>query len=134
MRPALIAVLALLALTAAGCGKKQAEDTVVVAQNTNACAHNNLTLRKAGKLALATSNPAHPPWFAGGTKPGSPWKINDPSNGQGFESAIAYAVAKELGFTPAQVTWTPVTPDEVFAAGPKPFDLALSQHLFTDAR
>ena len=51
-----------------------------------------------GKLTIGTDNPAYPPWFGGGEVKGSKWQINDPSTGKGFESAVAYAVAKQLGF------------------------------------
>ena len=62
-----------------------------------------------GKLTIATDNPAFAPWFGGkASQPGSPWKANpnngtgDPFSGEGFESAVAYAVAGKLGF--AKVT------------------------------
>ena len=51
----------------------------------------------SGQLTIGTDNPAYPPWYAGGTK-SSTWKINDPATGKGYESAVAYAVAKQLGF------------------------------------
>ncbi|MFL5929241.1 MAG: hypothetical protein ACJ77E_20100, partial [Gaiellaceae bacterium] len=50
-----------------------------------------------GQLTIGTDNPAFPPWFGGGTKT-SKWKINDPSTGKGYESAVAYAIAKKLGY------------------------------------
>ncbi len=55
--------------------------------------------RLSGTLTIGTDNPAYPPWYAGGAPKGSTWKINDPNNGKGFESAVAYAVAKQLGFS-----------------------------------
>jgi hypothetical protein len=58
--------------------------------------------RHPGKLTVATGNPAYPPWFEGGTK-SSFWKINDPNNDEGYESAVTYAVARQLGFTEVQV-------------------------------
>ena len=93
----------------------------------NACAKENLQTERAGRLTIGTDNPAYPPWFEGGTKEGSGWEINDPSTGQGFESAVAYAVAQELGFSRDEVTWTPIKFEQSFAPGDKPFDFHLSQ-------
>ena len=58
-----------------------------------------------GQLTIGTDNPAYPPWYAGGTK-SSKWKINDPATGKGYESAVAYAIAKKLGYTKSNVSWT----------------------------
>src|SRR5438477_41386 len=69
------------------------------------CAKASLTLVKGGELTVGTDNPAYPPWYAGGAPKGSQWKINDPSNGKGFEPAVAYAVAKQLGFARGDVHW-----------------------------
>ena len=65
----------------------------------------SLPLGMKGMLTIGTDNPAYPPWFGGGEMKGSKWKINDPTNGKGFESAVAYAVAKQLGFAAAEVEW-----------------------------
>src|SRR5207237_8042016 len=67
------------------------------------CPRSARNLVTAGKLTVGTDNPAFPPWF-GGT-PKSPWKVSDPRSGQGFESAVAYAVAKQLGFSKSEVEW-----------------------------
>ncbi|HUG88578.1 MAG TPA: ABC transporter substrate-binding protein, partial [Actinomycetota bacterium] len=67
------------------------------------------------------------PWFEGGTPDGSSWEINDPSTGEGFESAVAYAVAGELGFTEDQVAWTEVPFNQSFRPGPKDFDFDINQ-------
>src|SRR5215475_11127212 len=75
----------------------------------------------SGQLTIGTDNPAYPPWYAGGTK-SSKWKINDPSTGKGYESAVAYAIAKQLGFSKAQVSWTYTPFDKSFAPGKKSFD------------
>jgi polar amino acid transport system substrate-binding protein len=61
-----------------------------------------------GTLTVGTDNPAYPPYFQGGTTRESDWKINDPTTGEGFESAVAYEIAARLGFTPDQVQWTVV--------------------------
>jgi len=70
------------------------------------CAKSSLNLLHDGTLTVGTDNPAYDPWFSGGSPKGSKWKVNDPSTGKGFESAVAYAVGKQLGFAPAEVQWT----------------------------
>jgi polar amino acid transport system substrate-binding protein len=86
-----------------------------------------------GILTVGTDNPAYPPWYAGGTK-SSFWKINDPSNGKGFEPAVAYAVAAKLGFPKSQVKWVYVPFNRSYAPGPKSFDLDINQISYTPAR
>ena len=86
-----------------------------------------------GTLTVGTDNPAYPPWYAGGTK-SSFWKINDPSNGKGFEPAVAYAVAKQIGYPAAKVKWVYVPFDRSFAPGPKNFDFDINQISYTPAR
>ncbi len=70
-----------------------------------------------GVLTIGTSDPGYEPWIVD----------NDPSNGKGFESAVAYAVAAELGFDADHVTWVPVTFDQIIAPGVKSFDIAVNQ-------
>jgi len=87
----------------------------------------------SGQLTIGTDNPAFPPWFGGGTK-SSFWKINDPSTGKGYESAVAYAIAGKLGYGKAQVKWTYVPFNKSFAPGQKAFDFDINQISFTPAR
>ena len=97
--------------------------------SADACAAAGLPLKTAGKLTIGTDNPAYPPFFqppASGAAP-APWELGDPTNGQGFESAFAYALASKLGFEKANVVWTVVPFDNVFAPGDKPFDLDINQ-------
>jgi polar amino acid transport system substrate-binding protein len=86
-----------------------------------------------GQLTIGTDNPAFPPWFGGGTKT-SKWKINDPSTGKGYESAVAYAIAKQLGYAKSKVQWTFVPFNKSFAPGPKAFDFDINQISVTPAR
>jgi len=86
-----------------------------------------------GQLTIGTDNPAYPPWYAGGTK-SSKWKINDPSTGKGYESAVAYAIAAKLGYTRAKVSWTYVPFNKSFAPGKKSFDFDINQISYTPAR
>ena len=87
----------------------------------------------SGRLTIGTDNPAFPPWFAGGTKSSS-WKINDPATGKGYESAVAYAIAKKLGYSKAAVKWTYVPFNKAFAPGAKSFDFDINQISITAAR
>src|SRR4051795_2221670 len=122
MRKALIAVV-VASFTLAAAGTAAA-----------ACDKASLTLVKSGRLSGGTDNPASPPWFGGGAPKSSQWKINDPSTGKGFESAVAYAVARQLGFGPAEVKWvyTPFT--KAYAPGKKSFDFDINQVSYTPAR
>jgi len=137
MRRALLFALliAALALAAAGCGSDddngggEAAGTTTTAETTGAesCTKDQLQTASAGKLTIGTDNPAFPPWFDGGSPKGSKWEINDPSRGKGFEGAVAYAVAKQLGYTPAEVSWVVVPFDQSFKPGPKNFDFDINQ-------
>ena len=100
----------------------------------DACATENLDLLTPGQLTIGTDNPAFPPWFGGGTSKDSPWEINDPSTGEGFESAVAYAVAERLGFAEDEVEWIEVPFNQIFKPGPKDFDFAINQVSFKPAR
>jgi polar amino acid transport system substrate-binding protein len=88
---------------------------------------------KSGQLTIGTDNPAYPPWYAGGTK-SSTWKVNDPATGKGYESAVAYAIAKELGYSKSQVSWTYVPFNRSYAPGAKSFDFDINQISYTPAR
>lgn len=70
-----------------------------------------------GVLTIGTSDPGYEPWIVD----------NDPTNGEGFESAVAYAVAQQLGYGEDQVEWVPVTFDQIIAPGAKSFDFAINQ-------
>jgi len=77
-----------------------------------------------GKLTIATGEPAYYPWV-----------IDDaPESGEGFESAIAYAVAEQLGFAKDDVVWVRSTFDEAIAPGPKTYDFNLQQVSISDER
>jgi polar amino acid transport system substrate-binding protein len=89
-----------------------------------ACAAGGLDTLTPGKLTIGTDNPAYPPWF----------KANKPSNGQGFESAVAYHVAERLGYPAAMVTWTQVPFNNAIAPGPKAYDFDINQFSITDER
>jgi polar amino acid transport system substrate-binding protein len=73
---------------------------------------------------VATDSPAYPPYF----------ENNKPANGKGFESAVAYAVAAKLGFSPSQVKWTVEPFDSSYAPGPKSFDFDINEISITGPR
>jgi polar amino acid transport system substrate-binding protein len=77
-----------------------------------------------GKLTIATGEPAYFPYVID----------DDPSSGEGFEAAIAYAVAEELGFAAEDVEWVRTTFDAAIAPGPKTFDFNIQQYTITDER
>ena len=97
------------------------------------CATEDLATRTPGTLTVGTDNPAFPPYFSDATQTEG-WEFGDPTNGQGFESAIAYALAEQLGFNEDQVTWVAVPFNNAIAPGPKDFDVYLSQVSFTEER
>ena len=82
-------------------------------------------------LTIGTGNPAYKPWYGGKSEAGSEWKsgdfTGDPHSGEGYESAFAYALAEEMGFSADQVDWASVTFNKSFAPGPKDFDFAMQQ-------
>jgi polar amino acid transport system substrate-binding protein len=89
-----------------------------------ACTPAALKTKQAGKLTVATGSPAREPWFSG----------NEPANGKGFESAVAYAVAQQLGYTAAQVSWVHASFDSVIAHTPKNYDFDINEVSITQAR
>ena len=97
------------------------------------CAKDSLKVLEAGTLTVGADNPAFPPWFGGDEKT-KPWKVSDPYSGKGYESAVAYAVAKQLGFSKAEVKWAVVPFNNSFRPGKKPFDIYLTQVSYTPER
>lgn len=100
----------------------------------DACAPENLATMTSGTLTIGTDNPAYPPYFEESSPNPDPWELGDPTNGKGFESAVAYAIAGEMGFPPGQITWV-VTPfNNAIQPGPKDFDIYLAQVSYSDER
>ena len=103
-----------------------ATTAVLLATTLAACSSNSVSgdTVTAGKLTIGTGNPAY-----------SPWVLNDaPESGEGFEAAVAYAVAEKLGFKKDDVVWVRTTFDEAIAPGVKNFDFNLQQYSITDER
>jgi len=141
MRKVLIAVAAFGLLLAACAGENpvitSTGGTTVPASPATAadCAKgSNIPYVNAGTLTIGTDNPAYPPWYAGGGTAGTDWKINNPATGKGFESAVAYAVAGKLGFTPDGVQWVEVPFGQSYKPGPKDFDFDINQISYTPKR
>ncbi len=118
-----------LAFAVGACGGDDSSDTSSSAGSSaspaaNACAKSRLDLYEPGTLTIGTDKPAFPPYF----------EDDDPTNGKGFESAVAYAVADELGFGKDEVTWTTVPFNSSYAPGPKQFDFDINQISITPQR
>ena len=130
--PAILLVV-LLSILAAGCGgsSNKASDTTSTAAAAS-CDKGSLNLVNAGQLTVGTDNPAFPPWFGGAEK--APWKVSNPYSGEGYESAVAYAVATKLGFAKSEVKWIVVPFNTSFAPGAKKFDFDINQISYKPAR
>jgi polar amino acid transport system substrate-binding protein len=117
----------LLAVVFVGCGDDDSTSTDQQAASTpatNSCAKADLALKTGGQLTIGTDKPAYPPYFVD----------DDPTNGKGFESAVAYAIAGELGFDKSEVKWTVVPFNASFKPGPKDFDFDVNQISISDQR
>jgi polar amino acid transport system substrate-binding protein len=107
--------------------------SATAAPTADTCATENLQTLTADTLTIGTDNPAFPPYFEGRPEGNTdPWdpEWGDPTTGKGFESATAYAIAEQLGFTADQVTWVPIAFNNSFAPGPKDFDFFIGQVTF----
>jgi polar amino acid transport system substrate-binding protein len=124
MRKSLIGILAVTGLTLAACGgSDSASDTTAAAGGSGNECTTGKTLAE-GTLTIGTGNPAF-----------SPWVENDaPESGEGFEAAVAYAVAAAMGFDNANVAWVRTSFDEAVQPGAKNFDFNLQQYSITEER
>ncbi|MEM6727125.1 MAG: ABC transporter substrate-binding protein [Pseudomonadota bacterium] len=77
-----------------------------------------------GKLTVATGNPAYYPWVMD----------DNPESGMGFEAAVAYAVADEMGIAAEDVVWVRTSFDEAIQPGAKNFDVNMQQYSITPER
>ena len=111
----------------AGCGSDDDsgdESTTAESVSLSDCTPDQLETKTAGTLTVGTDKPAFPPYF----------EDDDPTNGKGFESATAYAIADQLGFDADQVEWTVVPFNSSYAPGPKDFDFDVNQISITPKR
>lgn len=112
---ATIALLAAAGLALAGCASSGTSDATTEA---------GAEYVTPGKLTIGTGEPAYYPWV----------QDDDPESGEGFEAAVAYAVAEQLGFDEGDVEWVRTTFDQAIAPGPKDFDFNLQQFSITPER
>jgi polar amino acid transport system substrate-binding protein len=120
---ALPLIILLVALVVAGCGSSD-DSTDTSSSTASSCKPGQLPTKQQGMLTVATDNPAYPPYF----------EDNDPTNGEGFESAVAYAIGDQLGYPKAKVKWTEESFNSSFAPGPKDFDFDVNQISITPVR
>lgn len=122
-RSTTVATVGVLLAALTACAPQDTDDTAP-APTGAACTKAGLPTHTAGRLTVATDEPAYEPWF----------KENKPETGEGFEAAVAYAVAEKLGYARTDVTWTRVKFDSAIAPGPKAFDFDVNQFSITEQR
>jgi polar amino acid transport system substrate-binding protein len=88
------------------------------------CTKDKLATLTSGKITFGTDQPVYEPWFVD----------DDPANGKGFESAIAYALADELGYAKTDVVWTRVPFLAAIQPGKKTYDMDLNEFSITEER
>jgi polar amino acid transport system substrate-binding protein len=128
-RVLLAVVVAVLALAACGGSDSSSSSSssnaaTTQASTANTCTKQTLKTQTPGTLTIATDKPAFPPYFEG----------NDPKNGKGFESAVAYTIAQKLGYAKTDVKWVTEPFNSSYAPGPKKFDFDVNQISITPAR
>ncbi len=128
MKPrfAAAAVTAVAVAGLAACGSSAAPSGGASSASTASCTYSGVQneLYQKGALTVATDKPVYSPWF----------ENNNPANGKGYESAVAYAVAKQLGFKPSQVHWAYEPFNNSYSPGPKKFDFDINEISYTPQR
>jgi polar amino acid transport system substrate-binding protein len=119
---AMVAAAGLAACGSSSAGSSAGGSTAAPASCSNSAIQSELFAR--GTLTVATDKPVYPPWF----------EANNPANGKGYESAVAYAVAKQLGFSRGQVHWAYEPFDNSYAPGPKKFDFDVNEVSYSAQR
>ncbi|CAM3488634.1 ABC transporter substrate-binding protein [Isoptericola cucumis] len=122
-RPAFaVALVSAAALALAACSTPDGDAGSPSADAAADCTPEGLQTLTEGTLTVGASDPFEP------------WYIGEPTSGEGFESALVYAVADELGFAKDDVEWTSVTFEQIVSPAVKPFDLAAYQTTITEER
>ncbi|HET9197251.1 MAG TPA: ABC transporter substrate-binding protein [Solirubrobacterales bacterium] len=124
MKKLALPLLLLAALIVVGCGSSDDSTDTSASASAGTCKPGQLPTTEQGVLTVATDKPAYPPYF----------EDEDPTNGEGFESAVAYAIADQLGYPKAKVKWTVEAFNSSFAPGPKDFDFDVNQISITPPR
>jgi polar amino acid transport system substrate-binding protein len=135
-----LAALAATSIGIAGCGSSSSGSGPTTGSQSSAaasasassapaalipgCTPSTMKTVKSGVLTIGADKPVYPPWFVG----------NDPTNGKGFEGAVDFAIAKELGYSPSQIAVNRVTFDQAITPAPKNFDFDLDEFSITAAR
>ena len=119
----LVSTLAAAGLLAATACSPAEEPSSAPAQ-AEQCSKDSLPTLTKGAITFGTDQPVYPPWFVD----------DDPENGQGFECAVAYAIAENLGYPKDEVAWVRVPFNAAIAPGPKTFDVNLNEFSITDER
>ncbi len=123
-RAPLLATVAVAGLALTACSTTSDTATEPSASAAATCDKATLQTQQPGTLVIATGNPAYEPWV----------KDDDPESGEGFEAAVAYAAADQLGYAPEDITWVRTTFDGAIAPGAKEFDWNLQQFSITEDR
>jgi polar amino acid transport system substrate-binding protein len=118
-----IAAAAALSVAVAACGSTTSNSTSSTVAAAD-CTPDKMQTQTAGELTVATDKPAYPPYF----------ENDDPTNGKGFESATAYAIANQLGYAKSDVNWVTEPFNSSYAPGPKDFDFDVNQISITPPR
>lgn len=122
--PVALGAATVLLAALVGCAPQEVDPSTPSAPADASCEKSSLTTKTPGKLTIGTDEPAYEPWFTG----------NKPENGEGFESAVAYAVAERLGYARTEVVWSRVKFENAIAPGPKDFDFDINQFSITEER
>ncbi|MGD2044121.1 MAG: ABC transporter substrate-binding protein [Acidimicrobiia bacterium] len=128
-RLTILSVLVSMALVVAACGGDEGGGDGDEDGDTGSCAVEDLNLVTADTLTVATGEPVFPPWMGVGDD-----NFDVPESGTGFEGALVYALAEELGFSDEQVTFVRTGFDEAIAPGPKEWDFNIQQYSITEDR
>src|SRR6516162_6706922 len=125
----LAAAVTVIGTGLAACGSTSSSSPAAAGSgkaSTASCSNASIQkdLYTKGVLTVATDNPVYTPWF----------EKNKPSNGKGYESAVAYAIAHQLGFSNSQVVWVTEPFSSSYAAGPKKFDFDINEISYTPQR
>lgn len=127
-RLVLATVAAVAAAGLAACGSSSSSSSSGGSTSASAASCTNTSIQHElyhhGVLTVATDNPVYTPWFVS----------NTPSNGKGYESAVAYAIASQLGFRKSQVVWVKEPFTSAYAPGPKNFDFDIDEVSYTPQR
>lgn len=119
--PWLWRLASLLAVALVGCAPPTQQPA---APSLSQCKRDSLDTLYKGVFTFGTDQPVYPPWYMG----------DNPGNGEGFEAAVAYAVAEKLGYPREDVRWVRVPFNAALAPGQKEFDASLSEFSITDQR